>query len=434
MRLAPWFVAALVVVRALATVFAARHRPGPGVLAAADPVQREIDRRRESSAAISAAAARRSSARRCASCGARTIRWATLADSCPPISPWAGADVRQRRARGHRDQPGESLLLLAHRELAASSAPRSKRHSANWHVIPGTGGALGARQAARGQHRRARGPAGRHRRRGGRHAHFAVARATPARAPARYCWPRPRASWNEARWMNVDQQLPDPACRVATDAGRARGIRRAHVLRVLRRGQHARGHAPAPGLGVAPRPAARGDRRSATRHAARRAMTAALAGFAQLRAGKRPAACRAQGSVELWRFYVDKPWQGQGLARALMDAREARARARGARELWLGVWERNERAQAFYRKMRLPQGGHADLRRRHRSADRRRACCGDCERAHRARRRLGARHRRGGGVLRAVLRRAHRRALRESAQGIRNRASSSSVAARGSSS
>ena len=26
------------------------------------------------------------------------------------------------------------------------------------------------------------------------------------------------------------------------------------------------------------------------------------------------------------------------------------ARARGARELWLGVWERNARAQAFYRK------------------------------------------------------------------------------------
>ena len=29
---------------------------------------------------------------------------------------------------------------------------------------------------------------------------------------------------------------------------------------------------------------------------------------------------------------------------------EAQARRRGARELWLGVWERNARAQAFYRK------------------------------------------------------------------------------------
>ncbi len=33
-----------------------------------------------------------------------------------------------------------------------------------------------------------------------------------------------------------------------------------------------------------------------------------------------------------------------------MNAVADTARARGARELWLGVWERNERAQAFYRK------------------------------------------------------------------------------------
>ncbi len=54
--------------------------------------------------------------------------------------------------------------------------------------------------------------------------------------------------------------------------------------------------------------------------------------------------------VELLRFYVDQPWQGQGIAGLLMQAVEEQARARGARELWLGVWERNERAQAFYRK------------------------------------------------------------------------------------
>ena len=66
------------------------------------------------------------------------------------------------------------------------------------------------------------------------------------------------------------------------------------------------------------------------------------------RAGRR-ADARSQSSCK--RFYVDKPWQGQGLARAA-DGRPSKhaARARGARELWLGVWERNERAQAFYRK------------------------------------------------------------------------------------
>jgi ribosomal protein S18 acetylase RimI-like enzyme len=72
--------------------------------------------------------------------------------------------------------------------------------------------------------------------------------------------------------------------------------------------------------------------------------------YAQLRSGTVSDGMLADGSVELWRFYVDQPWQGRGVAAQLMQAVEDEARARGARELWLGVWERNERAQAFYRK------------------------------------------------------------------------------------
>lgn len=75
-----------------------------------------------------------------------------------------------------------------------------------------------------------------------------------------------------------------------------------------------------------------------------------LAGFAQLHARPAPACVSGQQPLELKRFYVDRPWQGRGLARDLMAAVEHAARARGARELWLGVWERNPRAQAFYVK------------------------------------------------------------------------------------
>jgi len=75
-----------------------------------------------------------------------------------------------------------------------------------------------------------------------------------------------------------------------------------------------------------------------------------LAGFAQVRAAQPPAGIATEQPVELKRFYVDKPWQGRGVARMLMDAAEQAARARGGREFWLGVFERNERAQAFYRK------------------------------------------------------------------------------------
>lgn len=73
-------------------------------------------------------------------------------------------------------------------------------------------------------------------------------------------------------------------------------------------------------------------------------------GFAQLRANKVSDGVPAQGSVELWRFYVDKPFHGQGLAARLMGGAKDCARRRGARFLWLGVWERNERAKAFYAK------------------------------------------------------------------------------------
>ena len=75
-----------------------------------------------------------------------------------------------------------------------------------------------------------------------------------------------------------------------------------------------------------------------------------LAGFAQIRGGTAPPCVTGARPLELRRFYVDRPWQGRGVARALMDAvREAAAR-RGGDTLWLGAWERNARARAFYAK------------------------------------------------------------------------------------
>jgi ribosomal protein S18 acetylase RimI-like enzyme len=54
--------------------------------------------------------------------------------------------------------------------------------------------------------------------------------------------------------------------------------------------------------------------------------------------------------VEIWRFYVDRPWQGRGLAGRMMAEACAGARARGGETAWLAVWERNPRAIGFYRK------------------------------------------------------------------------------------
>src|ERR1700729_1906715 len=54
--------------------------------------------------------------------------------------------------------------------------------------------------------------------------------------------------------------------------------------------------------------------------------------------------------VEIQRFYVDAAHHGGGLAHQLMAHVVARAEAAASTVLWLGVWERNPRALAFYRK------------------------------------------------------------------------------------
>ncbi len=75
-----------------------------------------------------------------------------------------------------------------------------------------------------------------------------------------------------------------------------------------------------------------------------------LVAFAQLRRGPPPAEVRGPAPIELWRFYLAADWHGRGLAQQLMAAVIAAATAAGAASLWLGVWERNPRAIAFYRK------------------------------------------------------------------------------------
>jgi ribosomal protein S18 acetylase RimI-like enzyme len=75
-----------------------------------------------------------------------------------------------------------------------------------------------------------------------------------------------------------------------------------------------------------------------------------LAGYAQLYQGAAPDCVTGAAPIEVRRFYVDRNWQGRGVAQTLMMASLETAVERGARTVWLAVWERNLRAQAFYRK------------------------------------------------------------------------------------
>jgi GNAT superfamily N-acetyltransferase len=82
-----------------------------------------------------------------------------------------------------------------------------------------------------------------------------------------------------------------------------------------------------------------------------------LAGYAKLMAGEIPACITGPSPVELARLYVAQRWHGAGVAHALMETCLSEARKRAFRTIYLGVWERNFRAQAFYRKWGFVRAG-----------------------------------------------------------------------------
>lgn len=92
-------------------------------------------------------------------------------------------------------------------------------------------------------------------------------------------------------------------------------------------------------------------------------------GYAMLHDGEPEKGVEGANPVELVRLYVSREWLGRGLGQELMRACLDEARQAGHETIWLGVWERNERAQAFYRKWNFrPVGEHmfqlgADLQR-----------------------------------------------------------------------
>lgn len=87
----------------------------------------------------------------------------------------------------------------------------------------------------------------------------------------------------------------------------------------------------------------------------------ALVAYAQVRAPS-PHAVAGAGAAEVARLYVDAPWQGRGVADALMAAAVGVARAAGAPALWLAVLRRNARAVGFYRRHGFQAAGTSTFR------------------------------------------------------------------------
>ena len=82
-----------------------------------------------------------------------------------------------------------------------------------------------------------------------------------------------------------------------------------------------------------------------------------LIGYLQLRWEPAPPCVLATRPAEVQRLYVAAAWHGQGVAQQLLDQALGLAADRGADAVWLGVWERNPRAIAFYRKFGFVEVG-----------------------------------------------------------------------------
>lgn len=72
-------------------------------------------------------------------------------------------------------------------------------------------------------------------------------------------------------------------------------------------------------------------------------------GYARLRLSK-PDSTYSDNVAEIARIYTEQGMIGKGVGAALMDHCIAFARDNAKEMIWLGVWEKNERAIAFYKK------------------------------------------------------------------------------------
>jgi ribosomal protein S18 acetylase RimI-like enzyme len=88
---------------------------------------------------------------------------------------------------------------------------------------------------------------------------------------------------------------------------------------------------------------------------------AGIIGYAQLRRKDLPLCVTHERPVEIYRFYVDRAAHGTGVAARLMGGALAAARDLGGKHAWLGVWERNARAIAFYKKQGFVDVGTQDF-------------------------------------------------------------------------
>ena len=80
-------------------------------------------------------------------------------------------------------------------------------------------------------------------------------------------------------------------------------------------------------------------------------------GYVHLKSGSTETSVTGHNPIELVRIYTDPDRIGQGIGAALMTACLEVSERNGHDVIWLGVWEYNQRAQAFYQRWGFGQVG-----------------------------------------------------------------------------
>ncbi|MFF5996723.1 GNAT family N-acetyltransferase [Lysinibacillus sp. KU-BSD001] len=82
-----------------------------------------------------------------------------------------------------------------------------------------------------------------------------------------------------------------------------------------------------------------------------------VAGYIKLNTGGAQTDDVGEDALEVERIYIQNQFQGRGLGRQLIEEAIHMARQKGKKRIWLGVWEKNEQAVAFYKKMGFTRQG-----------------------------------------------------------------------------
>ncbi|MGW9530823.1 GNAT family N-acetyltransferase [Paenibacillus terrae] len=82
-----------------------------------------------------------------------------------------------------------------------------------------------------------------------------------------------------------------------------------------------------------------------------------LAGYLKVNMNEAQSEKMGDESLEIERIYIKNKYQKHGLGKYLLNKAMEIAMEQNKKEIWLGVWEKNENAIAFYKKLGFVQTG-----------------------------------------------------------------------------